>query len=250
MTEKIFCGKKALVAGGSGGIGREVSCLLAEAGADLVIHGSKQSEKADLLLSEIEQKTGKRPLFFEQNLFDFSFSALASSPLLEQAEKCDILCVCFGPFVQKPLHETNLSDWERAALFDYALPGLLVSAALPDMMKKKFGRILLFGGTGTEHRREFSTNAAYAGAKSGLNVLVSSVAAEYAKYNITCNAILPGFVETEYLSDSVKADLKRKMPEKRLISAASIAKTALFLMSNPDFNGALVRQDSGWSAKG
>ena len=239
--------KSALVAGGSGGIGREVSLALARAGTNLTVHGSQKSDKTCSLASEIAGLCGIAPKIITQNLLESSFSGLENSELLEAARKTDILCVSFGPFVQKPLHETNISDWEKVSLYDYALPGFLVSSALPNMMKNHFGRILLFGGTGTSYRTEFSTNAAYAGAKSALNGLVSSVAANYAQYGITCNAICPGFVETEYLSEEQKDALAKKMPGGKLISAENIAKTALFLLENAGINGEVLRMDGGWS---
>lgn len=245
--EKCFEGKTALVVGGSGGIGSEISLALAQNGAGLVIHGGHKSEKFDLLAKKIENLSGKKPNLLVQNLLESDFSSLESSELLGAARNCDILCVCFGPFVQKPLHETSLCDWKNAALFDYAFPGLLVSAALPEMMSKKWGRILLFGGTGTSFREEFSTNAAYAGAKSGLNVLTASVAASYAEYGITCNLICPGFTETEYLSEAQKSALSSKMPMETMIKTSSIAETALFLLKNADINGATLRSDRGWS---
>lgn len=249
MEEILLKGKKALVVGGSGGIGREISILLARNGTDLTIHGSAMSEKFSSLVQEIRTETGRNSEVIAQNLLDSTFSELESSPLFAAARKTDILCVCFGPFVQKPLHETNLQDWEKVALFDYALPGLLISAALPNMMKNNFGRILLFGGTGTSHRTEFSTNSAYAGAKSGLNVLVSSIAANYAGYGITCNAIMPGFVETEYISESQKSVLASKMPLGSMICANKMAENALFLLKNADINGTWLRADRGWSPK-
>lgn len=245
--EKCFDGKSAVIVGGSGGIGAELSLALAQEGASLVIHGGHKSDKFDLLAAKIEKLRGKKTEIIIQNLLDSDFSSLERSELLQAARKCDILCVCYGPFVQKSLHETEVSDWKNAALFDYALPGLLVSAALPGMMAKKWGRILLFGGTGTSFREEFSTNAAYAGAKSGLNVLAASVAAFYAEYGVTCNLICPGFTETEYLSEMQKDGLRKKMPMKTMIKSSSVAETALFLLKNADINGATLRLDRGWS---
>ncbi|MCR4821669.1 MAG: SDR family oxidoreductase [Treponema sp.] len=247
MEVNFFHGKRALIIGGSGGIGREISKKLSESGADLVLHSGHSGEKLDCLLAEITEKTGKKPDSIVENLLEKPFSSLNDSKILPEAKKCDILCVCFGPFLQKPLHETSLPDWERLALYDYALPGLLTSAALPHMMEKGWGRILLFGGTGTSHRLEYSTNAAYAGAKAGINVLVSSTAAFYADKGITCNAILPGFTRTEYTPASLVSSLSEKMPKKSMIQPSSIAEIALFLLKNADINGEVLRADGGWS---
>ena len=244
--EKSFEEKTALVVGGSGGIGAEISLALAKNGASLVIHGGHKSKKFDLLEKKISEINGKKPGIIVQNLLDTCFSDLPCSELLEAARNCDILCLCFGPFVQKALHETASSDWQKVALFDYALPGLLISTALPSMMKKNWGRILLLGGTGTSFRKEFSTNAAYAGAKSGLNVLTASVASSYADYGITCNMICPGFTETEYLSEELKSELSEKMPLGTMIESSSVSETALFLLKNPDVNGTVLRIDRGW----
>lgn len=241
-----FTGKKALVVGGSGGIGKEVCRLLAEQGAQVTVHAGHDSKELASFIRELEQISGGQKMTpLVQRLSPASFENLESSELSKAAACCDILCVAFGPFVQKVLEETTISDWQTVALLDYALPGFLISKALPSMKKNHWGRILLFGGTGTEHRTEFMTNAAYAGAKSGINVLVSSTAATFAADGITCNAILPGPTETEYTQAA--ASLAEKMPSGKLLKTSEVAQSAIFLLKNASLNGTILRIDQGWS---
>lgn len=260
--EQPFAGKRALVVGGSGGIGAAICRQLARQGLSrLTVHGGHQSSRFAALVNELydikeasakETASGLSLSTLVQEFSTESFSSLPQSLLATYARECDILCVCYGPFLQKPLEAMTAADWAQTALLDYALPGFLVSAAIPGMKQRGWGRILLFGGTGTESRREFMTNAAYAGAKTAVGTLVQSTAAAYASYGITCNALLPGFTQTEYTGtaaaglDSASA-LAKKMPGGRLLEADSLARTALFLLENPDINGALLRCDRGWS---
>ena len=135
------------------------------------------------------------------------------------------------------------------ALLNYALPGLLVSTALPYMISNKWGRILLFGGTRTQNVNGFLTNAAYAGAKTGVCSLVRSVALAYAPYGITCNALLPGMTDTEYVSQQTRASLAKKMPSKKLISTMTVAESGMFLLEQAELNGVLLNVDSGWDPR-
>lgn len=241
-----FSGKNSIVIGGTGGIGLEVARMLLHNGSRLVIHGRSQSKiqqvkfklesEFDCRVDGVEFDFGRQPL-----------EELENSPLIKCSENADILCVCFGPFLQKRVDEMNLADWQRISLLDYALPGFLTGICLKKMAERKWGRILLFGGTGTNSRCEFKTNAAYAGAKTAVGVVVQSVAAEYAKYGITCNAVLPGFVKTEYVSADKEKDLMERMPCKELISPKTIAAAAEFLLSDSVLNGVLLRVDQGWS---
>ena len=233
--------KSALVIGGSGGIGSGISRLFASKFSRVYVHGGHDSSKFDNLLEELR---GKNPSCkVEKVLYDFymhDFAELAESELSKIAESVDILCMCHGPFIQKRIDEMTVSDWQRIALYDYALPGFFVSKVLPSMMKNSFGRIILFGGTGTSCRTEFRTNAAYAGAKTAIGTLVESTAAFYAKFGITCNAILPGFVKTEYNSGF-------PVPAGMEVESRKIAECVGFLVDNSELNGVLLRVDKGWS---
>jgi NAD(P)-dependent dehydrogenase (short-subunit alcohol dehydrogenase family) len=114
------------------------------------------------------------------------------------------------------------------------------------MKANGWGRILLFGGTGTQGVAGFRTNAAYAGAKTAVSSLVKSVACEYAACGITCNALLPGFTDTEYLSDETRDALKAKIPGGVLLTPAQIAQSARFVLTHAEINGALINLDKGW----
>lgn len=212
--------KNAVVIGGTSGIGFELAKILCKNECSVCVSGRHDP---------CEQGLEFIPADFTGGHLDLD----EFPPLREKLCKADILCVSYGPFVQKPLHLTTAQDWQTLALYDYALAGIAVSSVLPGMMERKFGRIVLFGGTRTESVRSYKTNAAYAGAKTAISVLVKSVSAEYRKYGVTCNAVLPGFVNgAKDKSDAV--------------SALSVAQSAFFLIQNENLNGVLLNVDRGW----
>jgi len=227
-VKKVFHGKKAVVVGGSGGIGRAITASLLNEGADVCIIGRNPVPGTESLALELD--------YPENRII-----------VIEKAREADILCVVRGPFLQKPLHETAPGEWDFMASSNLAFPGSLVSAALPHMCGNEWGRILLFGGTRTDSIRGFRTNAAYAAAKTGLASLAKSVALDYASRGVACNVICPGFVDTEYLESGEKKVLAGKNPDKKLISVDEIAELALFLMKNALYNGVIVPADKGWS---
>lgn len=219
MENSFASGKNALVIGGTSSIGLYIAKLLIEKGARVCCTGTHNPELSGAQYIECD---------FEQN----GLSELEEGKLSSILQDCDILCVCYGPFVQKSLHETCAADWKKMALLDYAMPGIAVSKVLPSMMQKGSGSIILFGGTRSEHPRACATNAAYLGAKTGLGVVVKSVAREYGRHGIRCNAILPGFT--------------RNAPEGFLLDEKSVAEKAVYVIEQRELNGVLLNVDMGW----
>lgn len=238
--------------GGSGGIGRALTLGLARRGAELVIHGGSSRERlesavreAELASEELDPRasTTKGHLGLLQAI-DRPSDLLSRLPALG---RIDILVVSFGPFFRGPLAATGAEDWERLALLDLALPGALVSALMPAMSGRGWGRILLLGGTRTDAIRAYSSNAAYAAAKTALAVLTKSAAAEGAASGVGCLMVCPGFVDTEYLDEAGRAELRSKTPRGQLAQAADLAETALDLLAAEPClaSGAVLTLDGG-----
>jgi NAD(P)-dependent dehydrogenase (short-subunit alcohol dehydrogenase family) len=218
-----------------------VASALAATGASLTIHGrdpSRLAGKAGTLRS-----AGAKVDTIQADLSD----GQPPEELLSAARNSDLVVVAYGPFVHKPLARTTADDWRLVSLACLALPGIIATEAAAAMAARGFGRILLFGGTRTDTIRGFLGNAAYASAKTGLGVLVKSLAAEYGNTGVSAALVCPGLVETEYLDAETKARLVKLAPHGRLIATEAIAGFALSLLfGGMDLaNGAILTADEG-----
>lgn len=239
----IFTGKRALVVGGSGGIGRWLSIILAERGASVFFQGAHENKVASLVEEiKIAGGTAEGCVHAIDSVSEFC-------GFLEDFGDFDIVISAYGPFLQKPLALYTPQDWEHLVGHNLALPGALVSLFLPGMLNRNFGRFLFFGGTRTDALLTYKTNAAYAAAKAGLNVLVKSLAAEGRDHNVASLLVCPGLVDSEYLDTAAREALCAKAPDGKLISAKTVAETALNLLgADPCVaSGAIISLDSGFA---
>ena len=199
--------------GGSGGIGKAVSLELGARGAHVIVHGGRSQARLDSTMAELVAIGADAEGFLLD--LDAATGLARLSEALPALGDIDILVVAFGPFLRKSIARTDRDDWVRIALLDFALPGMLCSACLPAMAARGWGRILLFGGSRTDGIRSYSSNAAYAAAKTGLAVLAKSVAAEGSPNGVGCVLVCPGFVDTEYLGEPEKKALRSRSPRGR-----------------------------------
>jgi NAD(P)-dependent dehydrogenase (short-subunit alcohol dehydrogenase family) len=113
------------------------------------------------------------------------------------------------------------------------------------MMRRKWGRILLFGGTNTDTIRGFTTTAAYSAAKTALGVLAKSAAKSAGSQGVTCNVICPGLTDTEYLDEAGRRYNRERSPGGKALEPEEIASLAVEILANPRINGAIIPIDRG-----
>jgi len=232
--------------GGSGGIGRAVSLELGARGAYVIVHGGSSEARLESTLGELKELGAQAEGF----LLRLGKHEGCLEPLIDALPRLgdiDILVVAFGPFLRKSLAATTARDWEGLALLDLALPGALSCALLPGMASRGWGRILLFGGSRTDGIRSYSSNAAYAAAKTGLAVLAKSLAVEGAPRGVACVLACPGLVDTEYLTQSQRALLAAQAPGGRLSDPEDLAALLVGLIAaDPCLaSGAVLALDGG-----
>jgi len=239
--EKPFLGRKALVIGGTGGIGRAVAIGLAEKGAELVVHGGSSRERLESTLKAVKESGANGDGF----LLSIEKPETSAAEILARFPQIDILVCAWGPFKQGSIEELNGEFWQTMVANNLIFPGILVSGVLRGMIGRNWGRILLFGGTNTDTIRGFTGTAAYSTAKTALGVMAKSVAKSCGGRGVTCNVLCPGLTDTEYTQIEQRRYNLEKSPLGKPMSPEQIAATALAILENPCINGAVITSDQG-----
>jgi len=250
--KRVFMGKQALVIGGTGGIGRAVARALAEQGAILTITGGNSPERLSAALAELNAVSGGHSGFLcSIGSPDGQDPEKAAAFILEKTS-CDILVTAWGPYKRHALEAVTPRDWRNLTENNLIFPGILVSSVLQGMIDRKWGRILLFGGTKTSEIRGFLSTAAYSAAKTALGVLAKSAAKsvrnaekEGDSLDITCNVLCPGLTETEYTTPEERHYNKKHSPGGKALTPQDIAACALAILENSTLNGIIIPADRG-----
>ncbi|MDR1058683.1 MAG: SDR family NAD(P)-dependent oxidoreductase [Treponema sp.] len=261
-----FRGREALIIGGTGGIGRAMALGLAERGARIILHGGSSAERLESALRAIEAAGGEAEGFLERAdqedgaeriLRQAARRAAPRNPLGGQDAGIppeegplpkwapDILVCAWGPFKRAPLEHTGGEDWRYVVTNNLVFPGAIVSLSISSMIRRNWGRILLFGGTNTDILRGYRTSTAYSAAKTALGVVAKSAALTGALWGVTCNVVCPGLTDTEYLDEAERSYNQERSPSGKALKPEDIALAALGIMENPRINGAVVPVDEG-----
>jgi len=222
-------GKTALVTGASGGIGGAIARALHAQGAHVVLSGTR-AEALTALADELGERVSEAPC----NLAD----PAAVDALIEQAEKAsgdkiDILIANAGVTRDGLLLRMKDEDWDTVMKVNLEAYFRLSRAAMRNMMKRRFGRIIGITSVVGVMGNGGQTN--YAASKAGMIGFSKSLAQEVASRNITVNCVAPGFIEspmTDALNEAQKEAILGKIPAARLGSGSEVAAACVYLAAD------------------
>jgi 3-hydroxybutyrate dehydrogenase len=192
-------GKVALVTGGGRGIGRAIALALAGAGAAVVVTG-RNTGKLDAVRAEIAAGRGAA-LALACDVTDSAAVAETFAQARTALGPIDILVNNAGITASVKFTDTDDATWEHIMHVNASGPFFCCRAAVPDMIARGEGRIINIASYAALSGLPFSS--AYSASKHALLGLTRSLALELARYNITANAICPGWVETDMVQDAV-----------------------------------------------
>jgi 3-oxoacyl-[acyl-carrier protein] reductase len=225
--------KVALVTGGSRGIGAAISLLLAENGYHVIINYKENEKAANVVKNTIESKNGSA-FIVQADVSDEDAVKKMMEAVIEKYGAIDCLINNAGVIHHTPITFLGKNDWDTVV--KVALDGsfLCTKYVVRSMMKSRWGRII---NIASDAGRAGETMAAhYSAAKAGILGLTKSNARELARYNITVNAISPGFISTEMTEGTNESTIKKQIenvPLKRFGTTDEVAHLALYLLSQP-----------------
>ncbi|WP_321489477.1 3-oxoacyl-[acyl-carrier-protein] reductase [uncultured Hyphomonas sp.] len=221
-------GRTALVTGASGGIGSAIAKALSEAGAKVVLSGTREG-----VLNEVAATLPGESAVVTCNLSDPEAVDGLAAKAEEVIGPLDILVANAGITRDKLLMQMKDDDWNDVINVNLGSYYRLTKSVVRGMMKRRHGRIIgitsVVGVTGNPGQ----TN--YCASKAGMIGFTKSLAQEVASRGITANAIAPGFIEspmTDVLPEAQKSSLLGRIPAGRLGQGADIAAAAVYLASD------------------
>jgi len=242
-------GKLALITGASYGIGFGMAQALAEAGAKIVFNDINPELVNDALAAY--SKAGIAAAGYVCDVTDSGAVKQTVDKIEAEHGIIDILVNNAGIIKRVPMTEMSAEEFRQVIDVDLVGPFIMAKAVIPSMIKKGGGKIINICSMMSELGRE--TVSAYAAAKGGLKMLTRNIASEYGAFNIQCNGIGPGYIETPQTAP-LRAEghpfnrfILSKTPAERWGKTDDLKGPAVFLASSAsDFvNGHILYVDGG-----
>jgi len=242
-------GKKALICGGAGALGKAIAKALMEHGADICVVDAHPEQGVEL--EDTAVATGRNYMAFKTDITDETAVNAIAAVVQEQMGRIDILVNAAGINKLKKAEEYDAETWDRVMGVNIKGVHLVTKAVGRFMIEQRYGHILNLSsvksilGTSQDY-------IAYCASKGALNMYTKQIACEWAKYGINCNAIAPTFTRTPINSFQLDDPafynaLVARIPIGRICALQDVAAAAVYLCSDAAsfVNGHILVIDGG-----
>lgn len=244
---KLLEGKIAIVTGASRGIGRAIAQMFVDQGATVCFTYMSSDEKAKTLEAELSAKGGTVK-GFKSNAGDFDAAQKLADDVIAEFGQIDILINNAGITRDNLLMRMSEDQWDEVMAVNLKSVFNLTKAVLRPMLKARAGSIINMSSVVGIQGNAGQAN--YAASKAGVLGFTKSIALELGSRNIRCNAIAPGFIETEMtgaLDEKTVAAWREAIPLKRGGTPEDVANLCVFLASDMStyITGQTINVDGG-----
>lgn len=246
--ERGFTEQTVLITGGSRGIGAAIAKRFAKEGFNIILHYLHSHEAANEVAREC--------ILLGANVITISADLASKDAILRMKEKLDALDLCpdiiinnggishYGMFM-----DVSEEEWDHVMTINMKSVYIITQLFLPYMLSKKYGRIInissVWGSSGA------ACEVLYSASKGALNAFTKALAKELAPSGITVNAVAPGVVNTDMMSDfntEEKQALEQEIPVGRFADASEVASLVYYLAlpESSYITGQIISPNGGW----
>src|SRR5436309_7429592 len=225
----------AVVTGAGRGIGRAIAEELGGGGAKVVVNYRRSKDQAEDLVKRLEQ-TGAQAVAVRADMADAAQAAMLIDKTVTSFGRIDVLVNNAGITVDRTLKNLTTEDWEQVVQVNLNSCFYTVKAALPHFMQQRSGKIINISSFVGQAGNFGQTN--YAAAKAGMIGFTKTAALELPRYNVTVNAVCPGFVGTEMyatIPEKVKEAILQRIPLGSVGTPQEVARAIRYLIVDGDY---------------
>ncbi len=235
MGSQRLEGRTALVTGAARGIGKAIALAFAREGAKVAVNYKASEREAKELVEEISADGGEAMLL-QADVSNGREARGLVQRVLDVWQHLDILVNNAGITRDRSLRKLSDDDWRQVLETNLDSVFYCTTAAMTPMVERRYGRIVNVASFVGQAGNFGQAN--YAASKGGIIAFTKTAAIELAKFNVTVNAVAPGFTLTDMLAKvpaDVQTALKARIPMARFGEPEEVAKTVLFLVADADY---------------